>query len=371
MKVLRCLSLLVLLLAGCGVPSTVNPALTPEAYPTGISIPSETNVPTQTPIPLPPGILMMFDNNELRGIYPGTPGVKSLMPADEFARVFPTQGLLYAFLRVSPDGTKALVILCADQRGGYCQNRSILYIGTVDGTHVVKFENKFKGGLIKWAPTSDQVLIQWSPADEKKQIISAREDTFGQVTELPSSSAAFWSYDGKKVYYYNSGFFVVNNDGSGNASLQCDLCAFAGSPTAFAVQQSPDGEHLAVGYIDGTIIVASPDLSYLKMGQLGAYISRVLWSPDSQKVAVDVNTSTTQSDVFVVGLDARVIAQLPRPDVAKYMLTCSWSPDSRWVNYLTLQKHGYCVYIQELDQPAPSKITDWTTEVDFCPVWLP
>jgi hypothetical protein len=31
---------------------------------------------------------------------------------------------------------------------------------------------------------------------------------------------------------------------------------------------------------------------------------------------------------------------------------------------------GYGIYIQQLGQPAPMKVMDLLTEIEYCPVWI-
>ena len=195
---------------------------------------------------------------------------------------------------------------------------------------------------------------------------------FGKVTHLPISSSAFLSSDGNQVYYYNKGWFIVNSDGTGMQLLKCDMCSMVTDPSSFIIAESPDRKSVAVGYLDGTVIIASTsDFSNFKLASLGNYVSQIHWSPDSQKLAVDVNTDSTHSDVIVLGTDGTVFEKLARPEGVNFISTCGWSPDGRQTDYLAILSTGHSRYLHTIGQQKPYKLLSIEGGDQSCPVWLP
>jgi len=240
----------------------------------------------------------------------------------------------------------------------------------MDLATIVNFES-YSGGLLQWSPDSDKILLQGLGNSMNKKIVSANISNFGNITPLPASSAAFWSFDGANVYFYDNGLYIIKSDGTGKQTVKCDLCAMAGSLASYAIAQSPDGQRIAIGYKDGTVIIANSDLSTFKMGVVSGYINQLHWSPDSQKVAVDINSGSNQTDIFIVGLDGSIIEKIPRPEGINYINTCGWSPNSQQIDYLAILESGNALYLHGLGQNTPTLLMSVKTNSISCPVWLP
>jgi len=315
--------------------------------------------------------MLIVADNELWRINMDAPGMQVIIPRGQFEKKFPEVSASsinsYISAVISPDGKKILLLTCTFF-GFSCGNKK-LYLSTVDLATIVEIKS-YSGGLLQWSPDSDKVLLQGSANSMSKQIISANASSFGAVTQLPKSSAAFWSFDGANVYYYNNGLYIIKSDGTGQQTVKCDLCSMAGNLSSYAIAASPDGQRIAIGYKDGTLIITSADLSTFKMGLVGGYINQLHWSPDSQKVAVDINTGSNQTDIFVVGLEGSIIEKLPRPERINYINTCGWSPDSRQIDYLAILEPGNALYLQGLGQEKPTLLTSVKTNSMSCPVWL-
>ena len=225
---------------------------------------------------------------------------------------------------------------------------------------------------MEWSADSDKVLIRATGGiTGSTDIISVGVD-FGKVTHLPISSSAFLSSDGHQVYYYNQGWFIVNSDGTEAHPLKCDLCSMVTKPSNFIIAESPDRQWVAIGYLDGTVIIASSsDFSNFKIASVGSYVSRLRWSPDGQKLAVDVNTDASHSDVIILGMDGKVIEKLMRPEGVNYIATCGWSPNSEQTNYMAILSTGQSLYLHTLGQQEPFLLLSVEGSDQNCPVWLP
>lgn len=367
--------ILALILTACAPAQTFTPTATPApSTPTLSATSAPPPAATIPPIPTPLGgflKLLIVASNALQTINSDGSGTDVIVPRGQFEKIFPaisaSRGVPYLSAVISPDGKKILVITCTFF-GFSCENK-ILYLSTVDLTTIVKFKS-YSGGLLQWSPDSNNILLQGLGNSMSKQIVSANASSFGSITHLPESSAAFWSFDGANIYYYDNGLYVVKSDGTGRQTVKCDLCSMAGNLSSYAIAASPDDQRIAIGYKDGTLIIASADLSTFKTGRVGGYINQLHWSPDSQKVAVDINTDSSQTDIFVVGLDDSIIEKLPRPQGINYINTCGWSPDSQQIDYLAILESGNAIYLQRIGQEKPTLLMSVKTDSISCPVWL-
>ncbi len=377
-------SILILLSACVSMPVSVTPGDLPvlptstlRVEPTASSVPSSTPTafPTPTPTSTPEkltGKMLIVVNNELRQLSLNDDSLKTLITRELFETNFPAIGRKdttpYWSSILSPDGKNIVVFACS-QFGFDCGNKR-LYLGSTDLSRKVIIRT-FAGGLLAWAPTSDKLIMQYSTDPRIKNVLSAAEDHFGKISSLPASDAAFWSFDGSQVYYSSQkGWNVVNSDGSQKKALECDLCANVSAPSSFAVAQSPDGRLIAIGLMDGTVIIASSDLGSFKIGLLGSYVNKIMWSPDGNLLAVDVRTSPNQSDVFILTKDGLIVKKIARPENAMYMNTCAWSPESKQIAFLALGNSGNDLNIQSLDQPNAIHLLSLGSENSSCPIWL-
>jgi len=358
------------LLAGCVSATKVTPP-TPT-----VRRPTATVIPTETPIPGPvagSGKLLIVVNNEVKLINADGSDETTVISKQQFETQFaplPAEtGIPYWSGSISPDGKKILVLTCT--RVGYsCENYK-LYLSDMDFKHVKTFES-YEGGVMQWSYDGSKILLRpTNGIKESMDIISAGAN-FGEVTQLPVSSSAFLSSDGNQVYYYDEVWSVVNSDGTEAHPLKCDMCSLAASPSSFVIAESPNRQLVAIGYLDGTVIIASTsDLSNFKLASVGNYVSQIHWSPDGQKIAVDVNTDSTHSDVLVLGIDGTVIEKLARPEGVNYISTCGWSPDSTQIDYTAILSTGSSFFLHTLGQQKPFPLFSVEGGEQSCPIWLP
>lgn len=350
--------------------TTTLPTATPTISPTNTPLPTNTPAPTNTPLP-PSGNIMIVINDEVR-VYPADEDGDGnfLIPQETFRSAFPAVGehtpVIYPYL--SPDGKKIAVVTCT-QFMYTCQNHR-LYISTIDLKTNIEFTN-YSGGLLAWSPTSDNVLIQGDENPSDKLVISARPEDFGTMSKLPPADAAFWKYDGNQVYYYKDGWHIINSDGTNKQDIPCDLCALAPSPTSFAVSQSPDGKHIAIGYMDGSVfIVNSSNFADLKMGSVGSYVSRLFWSPDSTKLAVNVEPTTSQLNIVIMSMEGILIEEMAQPEGVNFSILCGWSPDSQHVDYLSMGENNFSLFLHKLGEQASIQRIFIESVNQNCPIWL-
>ncbi len=356
------------------VPASPLPVLTKTPVPTlaATSTPTPSHTPAPTPVTLT-GSLVIVADNELRLISADGANSKVILSKAQFETSFPALGksdtVPYWSSVISPDGNKILVYTCT-LFSTACNNKR-LYISSLDLAHTVTLRT-FSGGLLEWAPSSDKLMMQSATDARIKTVFSVAGDSFGKINNLPGSQAAFWSFDGSQIYYYDQKvWYVINSDGSQKKALKCDLCANVPDPSSYAVAQSPDGQSIAIGYMDGTIIIASSDLVSFKMSMLGSYVNKLYWSPNSTRLAVDLRTNANQSDIVILNQDGAFVKKLARPEDVLFMNTCGWSPDSQSIDYLGLGSSGNDLYIQPLAQPVAIHRLSLHSENISCPIWLP
>jgi Tol biopolymer transport system component len=368
---------LILLSTACSPQMAANPTQTPEP-PTITITPSvtPTSLPTATSTPLPPAgkIVIAEKNIELIAL-PADPTYEVadrniLIPAEEFEKDFPAlgdKGLATFSPFLSPDGKKLAVITCKSFMYS-CLNTRI-YLSTVERNQKIEFTT-YNGGLMTWSPDSSYVMFQDAQNPERKKIISVRSDDFGSVRDLPPAQTAIWSYDSKQIYYFKNDWHIIDVNGENDQVIPCPLCAMVPSLSSFVAAQSPDGQYIAIGYMDGTlIIVRSNDFSNFKIGNAGGYISRLAWSPDSQKVAVNVNTTSDASDIIIMDTAATILEKMDRPEKVNIILLCNWSPDNRYIGFLSIEQTGYGLFLHEIAGQTYRRLFVETPNQN-CPVWI-
>jgi Tol biopolymer transport system component len=369
MAIKRFVVLATILLASCASAQSL-PAATSTA--TATSIPTVTPTPaptaTNTPIPTPfggSGKLMVVVDHEIKVLNPGGSDEKIMVSQQEFEQKFPLPASYsYRFSSISPDGQKIIVATCRYAGFSICYDYK-LYLSRIDGSRTSILGSN--SGVPAWSPDGKKILIRAGKTG--RQVFSAEEE-FGGFVDLPSASAAFWSYDSKLIYYYDKGWYTVKNDGTDIQALKCDICKMATEPSAYAVAQSPDGQKIALGMIDGTVVITDPDLIHFKFANLGSYVNTVHWSPDSKKLAVDITSGSDKTDIVILGSDGAIIQQLQRPEGIQYVNTCNWSPDSQAIDYIALRDSGGDLYLQSLDAEKPLLLASFQIGEDSCPVWL-
>ena len=373
-------SVMLALLSACspGQAASQPTAMLPVSSATVAPIPTVTQtlvptlIPSPTPVPLA-GRLLIVVNNELRQLSADGSSDQVILAKQQFETRFPAiggkDGVAYRSAILSPDGEKILVVTCS-QFSRFCDNKR-LYLSSLDLSDTLTIQS-YSGGLLEWSPTSKLVMLQAETDARIKTVISAAKDSYGKINSLPGSQAAFWSFDGSKIYYYDQkAWYVVNSDGSQKTTLKSDICANAPDPSSYALAQSPNGQKIAIGYMDGTVIIASTDLVSYKFGLLGGYVNKLFWSPDSTKLAVDIRTSTNQSDVYILNRDGMVLNKLRHPEGAKFLNTCGWSPDGLNIDFLGLGDSGNDLYLQPVIQSEAILRLSLPEVNSSCPVWLP
>ena len=344
------------------MPPSPTPAYTPTLAPSP--------TPSPTPVVMENRLIFVADD-ELHAVNIDDLVEKVIVPKQRFDIVFPVQGAGSPIRssKISPDGKKIAVWACG-MIELICKNPT-LYLGVIDNLDNVVALPGNAGTFLLWSPASDRVLINGSEGSFSKDVVSLSDADFGKITHLPDSSAAFWSYNGSQVYYFNSGWYIVNNDGSNSVPVKCDICSGAPDPSTYAVAQSPDGKSVAIGYQLGTVIIASADLMNYKMAVLGSMVNSLYWSPDGTKLAISTQLGVGKSEVMIVGADGTVIGKLSRPKEVNEMHMCEWLPNSQAVVYTAPLAQGYAIYLQVLDEPQPVRLKTIMNDVENCPVWLP
>jgi len=315
---------------------------------------------------------MIVIHNELEVVNADGSSSQTIISKQEFEKEFapiPTKkGIPQWYSTVSPDGKKLLVLTCS-MIGFECFNYK-LYISDIDSQRVKTFQS-YKAGLMQWSPDGDKILIRETNGNTGGVDIISAGDDFGKVTHLPVASSAFWSSDGKSVYYYNNEWFNIQSDGTGAQPLKCDLCSLASNPSNLVIAESPDGKWIAIGTTDGTVIIAnSSNFNQFKLASVGSYVNQIYWSPDSQNLAVDVDTSSNQSDVIVLKVDGTVIEKLVHPQGANFIITCGWSPNSKQIDHLAIFSTDSGLYLHTIGQQPPFHLLSIDNHDLNCPIWL-
>jgi tricorn protease len=202
----------------------------------------------------------------------------------------------------------------------------------------------------------------------------SRKLTIGVAADLPETrprvvKGAKWIRDAdlsptgaRAVFEFRGEIVTMSGDKGDVRNLTNSAGAHDRDPS-----WSPDGRSIAwfsdrtgeyqlyIGSADGT---AEPRA--IKVAGMGFYFDPV-WSPDSQKIAYwDMSQSVYWVDV-ASGVSRRIASQ---PRIAPWPLTCSWSPDSKWLAYAMSNKANIStVYAHSVEQNRSFQISDGRRDV--------
>jgi Tol biopolymer transport system component len=367
MKLKRFVVLAAILLTSCAPVQNV-PISTAAA--TLISTATSTPAPTATDTPVPTpvggsGKLMLVVDHEIKVINPGGIDEEIMISRQEFEQRFPLlPGYVYRYSIISPDAQKIIVAVCRYRGFSRCMDYTIR-LSTIDGSQSSIIASN--SGVPVWSPDSKKILIEAGRTG--RQVFSADEH-FGAFVDLPGASTAFWSYDSQLIYYYDKGWYTVKPDGTDIQALKCDICKMGSEPSSYAVAQSPDGQRIALGLSDGTLVITNPDLTDFKFATLGSYVNNVHWSPDSSSLVVDTSSGSGGSDISILAADGSIIQKLQKPDGIEFVNICGWSPDSRLITYIALRDSGGDLYLQSLGAEEPILLASFQPGESTCPIWL-
>lgn len=132
-----------------------------------------------------------------------------------------------------------------------------------------------------------------------------------KVADLHGLSSVAWSPDGRWVTAVGDQTHLLRPDGT-------VVNALPGTPS-----WTPDGRHLVVSMVDGTLLVGGPDGSDLR--SIGSFPPPSAWALDGSRFAF-----ARHGDVWTAaadGTDLRNITAFPLGGAG----SVAWSPDGRWI----------------------------------------
>jgi TolB protein len=108
----------------------------------------------------------------------------------------------------------------------------------------------------------------------------------------------------------------------------------------------------------------------IKIYTSGNNDSRAVWSPDGTRIAFDSGFPRQDGnvDIFVMNSDGTNLKQLT--DHPKIDSQPSWSPDGRWLAYMSQQSGNRDIWIMSADGTQKTRLTI-DPEIDVWPRWSP
>lgn len=245
----------------------------------------------------------------------------------------------------SPDGTRLAFSRLGDSEFG-----TSLYVADADGGNAELLVDDAAGP--RWSPDGAQIAYLSTDPFAGGSTLAVIDLDGGEPRELAeNASTAAWSPDGESLAFLTAPSLdsfdppatelqLVKADGSGLRTL-ADAAPFATPPT-----WSPDGSRLAfVSLPDGVspsafdieTIVAVHDLDTDVTSVLaqvdGAGLAEVFWSPDGERVAFTMMTSSLFGSTGALATVPATGGEVTNVSEGQgaYYTTPVWSPDGAWL----------------------------------------
>lgn len=180
---------------------------------------------------------------------------------------------------------------------------------------------------LAWSPDGTRLAV----ADTAHPLVvlnAATGSTAFAVAGSGGQRSVAWSPDGRLIAAVNQTFDVQVWDAASGQVL-----ATLADGTADEVAWSPNGKDLASASQDGTVRVwevATGRVLFISTPQsMYDYASRLAWSPDSQRIAAEVNAmDQVRTQVWEVAT-GHMVFSYALSKARSVLLVAAWAPDSR------------------------------------------
>jgi len=271
------------------------------------------------------------------------------------AQPTPKKAVLGGSPRVSPDGTRILII---SNRSGTSQ----LYSMRSDGTDVRQLTSDSTGAhSANWSPDGRLVVFTTGT-----QIVVAGADGSGRrvISDAKGNQTPSWSPDGTGIVFSSGDFpnltiHTMRADGTDRRSIAVSpgfdydpVWSPDGKTIAFAGAVRGQGSRLYVMNADGS---GRRRLTTLDLSE-----ERPAWSPDGKSIAFQASSRTdgvAEANIYVTSVssgETRRVTSHRRPLLDE---TPSWFPDGRRLAIQSDRDGTWSTYVIDLEGATTERLT--------------
>lgn len=238
-----------------------------------------------------------------------------------------------------------------------------IYVMDFDGSNIVRLTNDEGRDLQpKWSPGGTHIAFT-SCRDDCYEIYVMKADGSEQTrltytgNDREQNYSPNWSPDGTRIaythsnVYINSNIFLMYADGTGSTQLTHYYGAFADSPN-----WSPDGTKIIYSLFNSGIYVINIDGSGQARLTSGPYNREASWSPDGSKI-IYISDCYKTREIYVMNADGSNQTHLTNNEESEGMP--AWSPDGTKIAFSIYHEENEenVIYTMNADGTEQTQLT--------------